>query len=71
MEIFSLDLLCYPFAMPFTGYIAASKRSEKIGWLVSHCHTCSEREIYVDELSKYIDVNIEGNLKHIYVVLRK
>lgn len=28
--------------------------------MVSHCNTCSEREFYADDLSKYIDVQIKG-----------
>jgi len=29
-------------------------------WFVSHCHTSSQREKYVTELQKYIDVDIFG-----------
>ena len=33
----------------------------KIAWIVSHCHTTSDREGYVQELQKYISVDIFGN----------
>ena len=29
-------------------------------WFVSHCHTSSQREKYVTELQKYIDVDVFG-----------
>ena len=35
-------------------------KSRKVGWIVSHCNTCSERELYVHELSKFISVDIKG-----------
>lgn len=33
---------------------------KKVAWLVSNCHTHSQREHYVQELSKYIEVDIFG-----------
>lgn len=37
-----------------------SKRSKSVLWMVSNCNTQSKREDYVDELKKYIDVDIVG-----------
>ena len=37
-----------------------SARSKPILWMVSHCKTQSKREQYVDELKKYIDIDIIG-----------
>ncbi|KAF0294030.1 Alpha-(1,3)-fucosyltransferase C [Amphibalanus amphitrite] len=36
------------------------KRSKSVAWIVSHCETPSGRELYVDELQRYIDVDIYG-----------
>ena len=38
----------------------ATGKSKKIAWLVSNCHTRSKREIYVEQLRKYIDIDIYG-----------
>ena len=38
-----------------------SKRLQKVAWLVSNCKTHSQREQYVKELSKYIQVDIYGH----------
>ena len=38
----------------------AGGKSKKIAWVVSHCKTQSGRERYVNELKKYIDVDIFG-----------
>ena len=35
-------------------------KSKSVAWMVSHCETYSLRETYVDELRKYIDVDIYG-----------
>ncbi|CAC5417657.1 unnamed protein product [Mytilus coruscus] len=35
-------------------------KTRNIAWVVSHCQTISKRELYVKELSKYIDVDIYG-----------
>lgn len=37
-----------------------ARRPKKIGWVVSNCITPSNRSAYVEELSKYIDVDIFG-----------
>ena len=37
-----------------------SKRLKKASWLVSNCKTHSQREQYVQELSKFIEVDIYG-----------
>ena len=42
-----------------TRYSIRSK-NKNIMWIVSHCETDSKREMYVDELSKYIDVDVFG-----------
>jgi alpha-1,3-fucosyltransferase len=39
---------------------ALARRPHKVAWLVSHCDTESGREHYVEELSKYIQVDIQG-----------
>ena len=33
-------------------------KTKKIAWFVSHCETKSEREKYVEQLQKYIQVRI-------------
>ncbi|KAK2141749.1 hypothetical protein LSH36_1048g00010 [Paralvinella palmiformis] len=38
-----------------------SSKSGQVAWLVSHCNTSSQREIYVASLSEYISVDIYGN----------
>ena len=38
----------------------AAGKSKKIAWVVSRCQTRSEREIYVKELRKYIEIDIYG-----------
>jgi alpha-1,3-fucosyltransferase len=35
-------------------------KTKTIAWMVSHCQTHSQREAYVEELRKYIDVDIYG-----------
>ncbi|XP_057376630.1 alpha-(1,3)-fucosyltransferase C-like [Daphnia carinata] len=35
-------------------------RNKTVAWMVSHCHTHSQRETYAKELRKYIDVDIYG-----------
>ena len=35
-------------------------KKKSVAWLVSHCKTTSDRESYVKELQKYIDVDIYG-----------
>lgn len=35
-------------------------KNRSVAWLVSHCRTASERELYVKELSKHIDVHVYG-----------
>ena len=36
------------------------KKSKKVAWMVSHCNTPSQREVYVQKLQQYIDVDIYG-----------
>ena len=31
-------------------------RENAIGWIVAHCNTCSDREVYANELNKYYPV---------------
>jgi alpha-1,3-fucosyltransferase len=35
-------------------------KTKTVAWMVSHCNTHGQRETYVKELSKYIDVDIYG-----------
>ena len=37
------------------------KKYQKAAWLVSHCHTHSKREHYVEQLQKYFPVDIYGH----------
>ena len=37
-----------------------SKKDREVAWLVSHCHTHSQRETYIKELQKYINVSVYG-----------
>ncbi|ELU05645.1 hypothetical protein CAPTEDRAFT_145592 [Capitella teleta] len=39
----------------------AAKKSKMAAWFVSHCVTSSKREIFVEELKKFIDVDIYGD----------
>ena len=43
-----------------SGINHAASKSGKVAWFVSHCNTSSRRETYVQELSKYIQVDIFG-----------
>ncbi|EFX82063.1 hypothetical protein DAPPUDRAFT_49176 [Daphnia pulex] len=40
--------------------IALRNKTKTVAWMVSHCKTHGQREKYVKELSKYIDVDIYG-----------
>ena len=40
--------------------VKLSKRKKLMVWFVSHCETDSKREKYIEELSKYIKVDIYG-----------
>lgn len=46
-------------ALNFTVKQFESKK-RSVAWMVSNCHTSSKRETYVEELGKYIDVDIYG-----------
>ena len=35
-------------------------KTKKVAWFVSHCWTAGKREKYVDQLKKYIDVDVYG-----------
>ena len=37
------------------------ERPKSVVWVVSHCETPSKRELYVEELKKYIDIDIYGS----------
>ena len=37
-----------------------ARKKKKVAWFVTNCHTPSQREIFVSELEKYIDVDIYG-----------
>jgi alpha-1,3-fucosyltransferase len=39
---------------------ALAKKPSKVAWIVSHCHTASKREAYVEELQKHIQVDVFG-----------
>ena len=36
------------------------KKTKKVAWIVSRCHSASKRESYVNELKKYIEVDVMG-----------
>ena len=38
-----------------------ARRKKLVAWVVSNCHTSSQRENYVRELSKHVKVSIMGN----------
>jgi len=39
---------------------AIGAKRRLVAWFVSHCETSSRREKYVEELRKYVDVDIYG-----------
>lgn len=41
-------------------FLELAQRPKLVAWIVSNCHTNSERELYVKELSKHINVTIFG-----------
>ncbi|XP_046448424.1 alpha-(1,3)-fucosyltransferase C-like [Daphnia pulex] len=41
------------------------KKTKSVAWMVSHCKTHGQRETYVKELSRYIDVDIFGKCGHL------
>ena len=41
----------------FENSVISQNKTKKIAWFVSHCETKSEREKYVDQLKKYIQVS--------------
>ena len=38
----------------------ARNKNKSVAWMVSHCKTASQRELYVEELRNYIDVVVYG-----------
>ncbi|XP_071181301.1 glycoprotein 3-alpha-L-fucosyltransferase A-like [Mytilus edulis] len=47
--------------IPIKNYTSIFRNKTKnVAWVVSHCETPSKREVYVKELSKYIDVDVYG-----------
>ena len=38
-----------------------SRKNRSVAWFVSHCQTPSQREWFVDALSRHIDVDVYGN----------
>ena len=46
--------------------INLSGKNRPVAWFVSHCTTDSQREWFVDELSKHIDVDIYGKCGQLY-----
>ena len=51
-----LNSLIYQFGLRNTDI--GQNKTKKIAWFVSHCETKSEREKYVEQLQKYIQVKI-------------
>ena len=41
-------------------HVDPKSKPKSVVWVVSHCETDSKRELYVNELNKYIDVDIYG-----------
>ena len=41
-------------------FVDPESRERSVVWVVSHCNTDSQREVYVGELRKYIDVDVYG-----------
>ena len=55
-----IDWSKYPISLNQSNLDQFKQQKKSVAWLVSNCHTHSNRESYVAELSKYIDVDIYG-----------
>lgn len=53
-----------------TGINYAAKKTKMAAWFVSHCESASKREVYVEELKKYIDIDIYGDCGNMSVCNR-
>lgn len=54
-------LICVPKEnLKPSGINYMANKTKMAAWFVSHCNTASKREVYVEELQKYIDVDIFG-----------
>lgn len=45
-------------------YNYALNKTKKVAWFVSNCHSRNQREIYAQELQKYIQVDIIHHVVH-------
>jgi len=45
---------------PPSSSIDLSQKTKMVGWVVSNCHATSQREKYVEQLRRFIDVDIHG-----------
>ena len=50
----------HPTSSRLVAKVKALGQRKPVAWLVSHCHTSSQRELYVNELQKYVPVDIFG-----------
>ena len=55
----------YNYSLKSQNFVTKTEKKKKpVAWLVSHCHTHSQREHYVEKLSKYIHVDIIGHCRN-------
>ena len=55
----------YTYSLKSQNFVTKTEKKKKpVAWLVSHCHTHSQREHYVEKLSKYIHVDIIGHCRN-------
>ena len=50
----------HPTSSRLVAKVKALGHRKPVAWLVSNCHTSSQRELYVKELQKYVPVDIFG-----------
>lgn len=50
----------HPTSSGLIAKVKALGQRKPVAWLVSNCHTSSQRELYVNELQKYVPVDIFG-----------
>lgn len=56
---------------PYKPKFSLSSKTKSVAWIVSNCHAESKREQYVNELKKYIDVDIYGSCAFLWGILKK
>lgn len=51
---------------PQQGVKHLSNKTKQIAWIVSHCDTSSQREVLVEQLKKFVDIDIYGSCGHLF-----